>query len=405
MLKKPLNKIRYPFLQASFPENSLFFKKLNRKAIGLKYASNKRGLTNRIRKLQKNIIEHETVTKIKNTLKTQNYGTVENLKQIHNFIKPDLLNRFFLEDTKKKTNTTDKSKKPYSVISKYSFSLEQLKQEFYKKQSQQNKKSVFKTLLEERKKCSIVYGCLNKKQIQKLFLQAKKFNGKFDENFVKIVESRLDVALFRICFFPTIFGARQWINHGHILVNNSVINLPGYQLKSGDVITVTPDKRDALKRRISDFLAEKTKIRDSHYLLRIKSFYTIIKNCTFYQSVKIKDKPLKTQKTAQIRWKKMIKKITGTCSVKRIEKCFYLLPKIFTFFSQKTQQLLPFLKIRNLFTSARPLPQRIGAFRISGMKPLNLEVCYKNMVAIFLYSPQKVTLPAPIDLHLISKTI
>jgi len=69
--------------------------------------------------------------------------------------------------------------------------------------------------------------------MQKLFLQAKKFEGKFDENFVKIVESRLDVALFRICFFPTLFKARQWVNHGHILVNNSVITLPGYQLKGG----------------------------------------------------------------------------------------------------------------------------------------------------------------------------
>nr|QES94799.1 ribosomal protein S4 [Trebouxia lynnae] len=399
MLKKPLNKKRYPFLQASFPENPFFFKKLNRKTIKLNRISNKKGLTNRIRKIQKNIIEQETVTKIKNTLSTQNYGTVENLQQIHNFIKPDLL-----KHTKNKTNTTDKSKKPDSVISKYTFSLEQLKQEFYKKQSQYSKSSVFKTLLEERKKCSIVYGCLNEKQIQKLFLQAKKFNGKFDENFIKIVESRLDVALFRIAFFPTIFCARQWINHKHILVNNSVINLPGYQLKSGDVITVAPDKRDALKRRICDFLAEKIKIRDFHYLLRIKTFYTIIKNCTFLrdtQSVKIKEKPLETQN--KIRFKKMIRKITGTfSSLNRIEKC---LPKIFSFFSQKRQQLLPFLKIRNLFTSARPLRQRVGAFKISGMKPLNLEVCYKNMVAIVLYSPQKVALPASIDLHLIAKTI
>jgi hypothetical protein len=42
--------------------------------------------------------------------------------------------------------------------------------------------------------------------------------------------------------------------------------------------------------------------------------------------------------------------------------------------------------------------------RISGMKPLNLEVCYKNMVAIFLYSPQKVALPASLDLHSIAKS-
>ena len=51
-------------------------------------------------------------------------------------------------------------------------------------------------------------------------------------------KGRLDVALFRICFFPTLFSARQWVNHGHILVNSSVINLPVYQLKGGDIISV-----------------------------------------------------------------------------------------------------------------------------------------------------------------------
>ena len=59
MLKKPYNKIRYPFLKASFSENLLPFKKLNRKGVKLNILSNKRGLTNTIRKIQKNIIEQE----------------------------------------------------------------------------------------------------------------------------------------------------------------------------------------------------------------------------------------------------------------------------------------------------------------------------------------------------------
>ena len=398
MLKKPLNKQRYPFLQASFPENPLPFKKLNRKGVKLNTVSNRKSLTGKIKRIQKNIVEQETVTK---TLGKQSLCTVDNVKQIHNFIKPSVLNRSFLKLTKNKTSTIDKKQKRDCVLSKHTFSLFQLKGEFYKKQSQHSNKSVFKTLLEERKKCSIIYGCLSKKQMQKLFLQAKKFNGKFDENFIKIVESRLDVALFRICFFPTIFSARQWINHGHILVNNSVVNLPGYQLKGGDVITVASDKKNLLKRKISLFIAEKTKIRSVHYLLTIKSFYTIIKNCTFFQTL------LETRKTKTFflsTFKRILYSIKGV-SKNRIFQAFYLLPKIFAFFSGKRQQLLPFLRVRNLFTSARPLKQRVAAFKISGLKPLNLEVCYKNMVAIFLYSPQKVALPALVDLHLIAKTI
>ena len=450
MLKKPLNKIRHPFLRASFTENPLPFKKLNRKGSKLKNLSNKKGLSYRIGKVQKNIIEQGRDTSkgyegrhvSYPCLKSKGYEGVipyktKNVNRIHKFCK-----------------------------FKYIFSLGQLKAEFSRKQVQHNKSSHFKTLLEERKKCMIAYGCLNKKQMQSLFLQAKAFDGKFDENFIKIAESRLDVTLFRICFFPTIFSARQWINHGHILVNNKVITIPYYQLKGGDIITVAPDKRDKLKRRICLFIAEKIKIRAFHYSVKIKAFYAIIKSCiaTFVVSL------VSLQGIQRSTWsfmeqtkkrklynffKKAFLKIAKVRSNKRLP-LFYLLPKVFLFFSekglqshfyegykgrdtrslykgrslcvvslpekegirnenQKNQgkdtkkgihtQLLPFLKTRNLFTKARPLRQRVASLKISGMKPLNLEVCYKKMVAIFLYSPQKVALPASIDLHFIAKSI
>ena len=452
MLRKPLNKIRYPFLRGPFTENPLPFKKLNRKGLELRNLSNKRGLAEKIRKIQKNIIKQEkefAVTKIKNTLRKQStvkeYKGYEDCKQIHNFIKPSFLNRFFLRLTKNKTNTVERDTKNKVAKFKYMFSLEQLKAEFYRKQTQHDKSSTFKILLEERKKCSIAYGCLNKKQMQKIFLQAKKFEGKFDENFVKIVESRLDVALFRICFFPTLFSARQWVNHGHILVNNSVINLPGYQLKGGDIITVAPNKISLLKRGISFFIAEKLKIRACHYLAKINIFYAIIKSCIPFQKIKpLLGNPSRIsignanrrythqEQTKQTKIRKIlvsfIKRIGKNTNKEvytsmrsqgahRIQRLPFLLGKVFLFFSKKkgykgykgyeerNQQLLPFLKVRNLFTSPRPLTQRVAAFKISGMKPLNLEVCYKNMVAIFLYSPQKVALPVSIDLHLIAKSI
>ena len=271
---------------------------------------------------------------------------------------------------------------------------------------------------------SVIYGCLGEKQIQKLALQANNFDGKFDENFIKIIESRLDVALFRICFFQSISSARQWINHKHILVNNSIVTLPGYQLKGGDIISVSPEKRYILKRKISSFIAEKIKIRSRHYRLRMDTFYTVIKNLMSYlhtfekkeyflglsipssETIQKRSKTVNqpNNKKVTLFFKKSFNKIFKGVNKNKILPSLYLLPKILYTWIQRKQKLLSFLKVRNIFTSARPLRQRVAGLRISGMKPLNLEVCYKNMVAIFLYSPQKVALPASLDLHSIAKT-
>jgi len=273
-------------------------------------------------------------------------------------------------------------------------------------------------LLQERKKLSIIYGCLGEKQIKKLALQANKFSGKFDENFTKIIESRLDVVLFRICFFPTIFSARQWIYHKHILVNNSIVTSAGYQLKSGDIISVLPEKRFVLKRKISSFMAEKMKIRSIHYRLRMDTFFTVIKNYMPYVDVFEKKEIQKEGYTSSLQnqrkitlffkesYNKIFKGRQGR-NRNKILKFIDLLPKILytcANFSERKQNFLSFLKVRNLFTLPRPWRQRVAGLRISGMKPLNLEVCYKNMVAIFLYSPQKVALPASLDYHSIAKS-
>ena len=428
MLKKAYNKIRYPFLKASFSENLLPFKKLNRKGVKLNVLSNKKGLTNTIRKIQKNIIEQERRDIIykKSTLKKQNFVTVDNVKKIHDFIKPSL--HLSPEKSGKNTklglaknNDINENVLPisgYFTRPKYMFSLEQLKAEFHKKQSQHRKSSHFKTLLQERKKLSIIYGCLGEKQIKKLALQANKFSGKFDENFTKIIESRLDVVLFRICFFPTIFSARQWIYHKHILVNNSIVTSAGYQLKSGDIISVLPEKRYSLKRKVSSFMAEKMKIRSIHYRLRMDTFFTVIKNYMPYRDVFEKKEIQKEGYTSSLQnqrkiylffkesYNKIFKERQGR-NRNKILKSIDLLPKILytgaNFFERKIN-FLSFLKVRNLFTLVRPWRQRIAGLRISGMKPLNLEVCYKNMVAIFLYSPQKVALPASLDYHSIAKS-
>ena len=439
MPKKPLNKIRYPFLEGSFPENPLPYKKLNRKAIKASIFSNRRGLANRIRNIQKNIIDIETVSKTtqKTSFKNLSYTSLLSVRRL---LSPKMMSMMY---AKKQKQHIKNIYKPYrkQITTKYIFSLDQLKAEFQKKQSQYRKNSHFKNVLFERKKCSLIYGSLGEKQMQKLIEQAKHFDGKFDENFIKIVESRLDVALYRICFFCNIFSAKQWINHGHVLVNKKVISLPGYQLKAGDVISISPEKKSLLKKNISSLIAQKLRIRSCHYFVKINNFYTIVKNLVKYQnknfSLYLQNKNLSTnlfdekQRMDNIKnlihfedsrkivvfLKKSLYTVKKSIYKSKVYNSLYLLPKMYPFFSlfvsRKTTNpkhyklfsiFYPFLKVRNLFTLSRPLRQKVKTLKISGMKPLNIEVCYKNMVAIFLYSPQKVALPAAIDLHLIGKT-
>lgn len=72
--------------------------------------------------------------------------------------------------------------------------------------------------LKEKQKVRFMYG-LNEKQFKKTFLEAGKMQGIHGENFLKLLESRLDNLVYRLGFASTRRGARQLVNHGHILVN------------------------------------------------------------------------------------------------------------------------------------------------------------------------------------------
>ena len=387
MLKKPYNKIRYPFLEATFPENPFPFKKINRKGFRALKERKPKGLTNRIKRVEKSIIKRENGLYALKKNKTFSIVTVNHAKIRESFIKGKNQQKrdFFLGLTK--NSTMEKSKTPF-LTKQYIFSLEQLFASFYKKQSKYRKSSVFKKRLEERKKLSIIYGCLGEKQIQKLGLQAKKYDGKFDENLIKLLERRLDVALFRICFFPTVLSAKQWISHKHVYVNNSLVTLPGYQLKAGDIITIAPKKKEILKRKISNFIAEKIRIRSFHSSYPLDTLYNLTRNV--HSNTYSNKKDYKNT---------LYKQYKGFSRNYKILQSLSILSNFF-----RKRFIWSFLRLRNLFTTARPLTQRVYSLRISSMKPLNLEVCYKNMVAVYLYSPQKVAVPTSVNLHAIMKT-
>ena len=70
-----------------------------------------------------------------------------------------------------------------------------------------------------------------------VFAIAKKLDGVTGTNFLRILESRLDNLVYRLGFAMTRRGARQLVNHGHILVNGKKVDIPSYTCKPGDVIS------------------------------------------------------------------------------------------------------------------------------------------------------------------------
>ncbi|OHD62759.1 MAG: 30S ribosomal protein S4, partial [Spirochaetes bacterium GWF1_41_5] len=105
------------------------------------------------------------------------------------------------------------------------------------------KKSDYGIQLDEKQKLRYYYGCISEKQFRNTFKKALQLKGDTGEEFLGLLESRLDVAVYRMNFVPTIFAARQFVNHGHFMVNGKKVNIPSFRLKPGDVISVREKSR------------------------------------------------------------------------------------------------------------------------------------------------------------------
>ena len=104
-------------------------------------------------------------------------------------------------------------------------------------QDRKGKASNYSVQLNEKQKVKFMYG-LSEKQFRSLFSKAGKMEGIHGENFLKLLESRLDNLVYRIGFATTRRGARQLVNHGHITVNGKKVDIPSYRCVPGDVIAV-----------------------------------------------------------------------------------------------------------------------------------------------------------------------
>ena len=111
-------------------------------------------------------------------------------------------------------------------------------------QRRKNKLSDFGTQLRAKQKLKGYYGDLTEKQFRKIYGEAERVKGDTGEMLVGLLERRLDAVIYRAKFVPTVFAARQFVNHGHVTVNGKRVNIPSYRCKAGDVIQVREKSRN-----------------------------------------------------------------------------------------------------------------------------------------------------------------
>nr|QBE88576.1 ribosomal protein S4 [Symmeria paniculata] len=102
-------------------------------------------------------------------------------------------------------------------------------------QSRSGKRSQYRIRLEEKQKLRFHYG-ITERQLLKYFRIARKAKGSTGQVLLQLLEMRLDNILFRLGLAPTIPGARQLVNHRHILVNGRIVDIPSYRCKPKDII-------------------------------------------------------------------------------------------------------------------------------------------------------------------------
>ena len=111
-------------------------------------------------------------------------------------------------------------------------------------QRRKSKVSDFGLQLRAKQKLKGYYGNLTEKQFARTYEDAARKKGNTSENLVGLLESRLDAVVYRAKFVPTVFAARQFVNHGHVLVNGKRVNIASYRVKPGDVVSVRERSRN-----------------------------------------------------------------------------------------------------------------------------------------------------------------
>src|ERR1700755_583958 len=111
-------------------------------------------------------------------------------------------------------------------------------------QRRRGKVSDFGTQLKAKQKLKGYYANITERQFKQIYHEATRLKGDTSEYLVGLLERRLDAIVYRAKFVPTPFAARQFVNHGHIMVNGKRVNIASYRCKVGDVVTVRERSRN-----------------------------------------------------------------------------------------------------------------------------------------------------------------
>jgi len=339
-------------------------------------------------------------------------------------------------------------KKPFNLL----FSIDQFFFEYSKKTYQQRKTGEFFQQLKERKKLSIFYGNLSRKEILSVFKKAEKLKGYFSKNVFSLLECRLDVVLYRTGLTKTLLTARQMIKHKKIYVNGNLVNIPSFQLNPGDLVSLEKitvkklndslltsfkamgfenfnqhtdflrDSRDFLQSPLLEnrLLTEVSKSKRFCQLLIflvcaqlktrffLKNHFTrhfkeeFIDFLSFFElksSTKIQED--KRDKTIGRNLKNSLpsSSLNHRNSLNKILKAF----RIFFLFLNNSSR---FSNLVTLYLQQKQISSssflNLLAFR--RVKPLNVEISYKLCKIIYLYSPQRLNFPFSIDLDVIRRS-
>ena len=111
-------------------------------------------------------------------------------------------------------------------------------------QRRKGKLSDFGVQLRAKQKLKGSYGDLTEKQFHRIYTEAARMRGDTSANLIGLLERRLDAVVYRAKFVPTVFAARQFVNHGHVKVNGRRVDIPSYRLKVGDVVEIKEKSRE-----------------------------------------------------------------------------------------------------------------------------------------------------------------
>jgi len=140
---------------------------------------------------------------------------------------------------------------------------------------QRRKLSEYGIQLFAKQKLRFYYGDITEKQFRKIYDKASNIKGDTSEILIELLERRLDAIVYRMKFVPTIFAARQLVNHGHVKVNGKRVNIPSYTVKDGDEISIKEQSKQinliqeaivSQEREIPEYLEVDTKDLKGRFL-------------------------------------------------------------------------------------------------------------------------------------------